>query len=302
MHEVTRVGPKPTVPKMVFRVLSTYLSKLKLGVNLDASITLPNNSKKFQVVIFVHGLGSHYNSYSVIMRELASLGYIVFSLGIVEKIYVPVEGREVRKEALNERRKKVQSLLNMLGKNREFFKLIFPETESDWSFDLDNVHIMGHSFGGATALFTASLDERITGHVIMLDPWYFPLPDDLDLNKLKRPFLCFRADNFDKKFPFYYSDTLMKALYEGDKHKEVIRKSFVCTIKNSGHSSATDISFLLPMENTLGDLMTNANDVVEQYDILRIVTTKFLKEFNVEEFRNKRVLPEVYRDMLIVVY
>ena len=46
----------------------------------------------------------------------------------------------------------------------------------------DRVHIMGHSFGGSTALYTAINDRRITGSVISLDPCFFILEDSYTLN------------------------------------------------------------------------------------------------------------------------
>jgi dipeptidyl aminopeptidase/acylaminoacyl peptidase len=37
----------------------------------------------------------------------------------------------------------------------------------------DKIHIMGHSFGGTTALYSAINDKRITGSVISFDPCFY---------------------------------------------------------------------------------------------------------------------------------
>lgn len=51
--------------------------------------------------------------------------------------------------------------------------------------DSSKVHIMGHSFGATTALYSAFNDPRITGVVICLDPCLFLLDDSFTLNNLK---------------------------------------------------------------------------------------------------------------------
>jgi len=160
---------------------------------------------------------------------------------------------------------------------------------------------MGHSFGAATALYSGCNDKRITGHVILLDPWFFPLPDDLNLNNLQKPFLCIKAESFDTTFPHWRNDELMKAIYSGPRHTEILEKSFVCVLKNAGHLSGTDLPFITPMENKIAGMITNTNNVFELYDVTRLLITSFLKEFDVEKFKNKSVLPEKYREILMPV-
>ena len=42
--------------------------------------------------------------------------------------------------------------------------------------NLDNCYLMGHSFGGATVLLTASKDDRFKA-VVAIDPWMFPVKE-----------------------------------------------------------------------------------------------------------------------------
>jgi len=169
--------------------------------------------------------------------------------------------------------------------------------------DLGNLHIMGHSYGGSTAIYTGCHDSRITGHVILLDPWFYPLPDNLDLTKLKKPFLCVKSENFNKIQPHWNNDKLMEAIWNGPTHKDTIQKSFVCVVKNAGHNSGTDVSFLTPIENWIPGMITTIykDQIFELYDVMRLLITEFLMEFDVEKFKNKAMLPEKYKDILKAV-
>ena len=44
------------------------------------------------------------------------------------------------------------------------------------AMNLDNCYLMGHSFGGATVLLTASKDDRFKA-VVAIDPWMFPVKE-----------------------------------------------------------------------------------------------------------------------------
>jgi len=77
-------------------------------------------------MIFIHGLGTHVNAYSTILKELASLGYIIFSIDIEEQIRFKVETRETRRKALYARYNKVVQFLDILHSQQNFFKNRLP--------------------------------------------------------------------------------------------------------------------------------------------------------------------------------
>jgi len=196
----------------------------------------------------------------------------------------------------------VVQLLDILHSEQNFLKALFPETP-EATLDLDNIHIMGHSFGGATALYSACNDKRITGHAILIDPWFYPIPDDLDLRNLKKSFLCLKSSNFVKIFPDWKNDDFMKAVFSSPKQKEILKKSFICVLENSGHNSLTDMAFILPVENKMTGLIINTDrsSLFEIYDTSRLLITQFLKESDLENFKNKTVLPEKYRKIITPV-
>ena len=71
----------------------------------------------------------------------------------------------------------------------------FPE-EFQGRLDLSRLTAMGHSFGGVTAIYTGSLDERIHS-IVALDPWMFPLPKEKPVVKSRYvPVLAILAENF----------------------------------------------------------------------------------------------------------
>lgn len=74
--------------------------------------------------------------------------------------------------------------------------------------DKSNVHMLGHSFGGTTTLYTAVNDRRITGCVLCYDPCFYILEDDYTLFyqelSLQNKILILLADDYySKHYPFF---------------------------------------------------------------------------------------------------
>ena len=59
--------------------------------------------------------------------------------------------------------------------------------------DLSQLFVMGHSFGGSTALLAASNDDRLIG-CIALDPWMFPVAEETF--ELTKPVLVINTEMF----------------------------------------------------------------------------------------------------------
>lgn len=59
--------------------------------------------------------------------------------------------------------------------------------------DLSQMFVMGHSFGGSTALLAASKDDRLLG-CIALDPWMFPVAEEKF--ELTKPVLVINTELF----------------------------------------------------------------------------------------------------------
>jgi dienelactone hydrolase len=147
--------------------------------------------------------------------------------------------------------------------------------------DTTGVHLIGHSFGGATALYIAtSADEpavefREKYHVcsvVLLDPWMYPLSDALREGKtefLAAPVLCMHAEYFQwpKNLEF---------------ETAVVSRSKPCIqlrLRDTGHVNYTETSLFSPIISYL----RRSNGWQEPEHILRDVneiTTEFAKCFN----------------------
>lgn len=69
---------------------------------------------------------------------------------------------------------------------------------------MDKFILMGHSFGGVTALYSAikDLKDCISG-VVGFDSWLYPLEDDLLDSELDIPVLFINSETFPTRSPQY---------------------------------------------------------------------------------------------------
>lgn len=162
------------IPRFLFNILNHYMTKLKIRAHKGAKIIstynplfdLPQN--KFIPIIFSHSIGAHANAFSSLCVELASHGYIVFCLDHSEDIarIVKDDVPELKREYLEKRVKECRQLLDSL-QDEKLLHDIFDEAVP---LALDQVIIMGHSYGGAAAYLTCIGDKRIK-NCILLDPY-----------------------------------------------------------------------------------------------------------------------------------
>lgn len=76
------------------------------------------------------------------------------------------------KERIEVRFDEIRKLLDHI---HSFPKDISNEVE----YDLDRVVIVGHGFGGCTALLSSFREERRISHCVLLDPWLFALHKEI---------------------------------------------------------------------------------------------------------------------------
>lgn len=225
------------------------------------------NNQKFPVIIFSHGLASCRTTYSSVCYEMASYGFIVIVLEhrdqSASSSFYPNNGDssepfkwvsyrhsyeiendlKVRNEQLDERVLDVNEVLlvlKRLQKGDEFKNLLEPKMESEkfvGMFDLDNIILMGHSFGSSTAIRSLLTVESIK-LAVCLDAWMYPLKD-LNENQITKPIIFINMQKFQNKPNL----SKMRKFITNDGKNTRTRKVF--TVKDSRHTDQSDIPFVI---------------------------------------------------------
>ena len=149
-------------------------------------------------LIFCHGLASSRTTHSGSCRDLASHGYIVFTVdhhdgtayysktisGTEE--YWPLDQElldiDYRAKQLAKREIEVDELIKDILKE-DFLQDTFGFPDGA-QMETDKLIIGGHSFGGLTALSVAEKDQRIKA-VFTFDPWIWTRNQDVLTNNFK---------------------------------------------------------------------------------------------------------------------
>ncbi|XP_049855949.1 platelet-activating factor acetylhydrolase-like [Schistocerca gregaria] len=227
--------------------------------------------KKLPVIILSHGLGASRFLYSCVCNELASHGYLVAviehrenSAGATwyyesqkdrdedKRTWIKFKHIPLGKDHYAERNKQIKKrasecvkavdLLERInaGSNVEnILKNGFLLTQLKDRLDLSNLVMMGHSFGGGTALLALGTDSRFRLGII-LDGWMFALKEEIDLpKKVTQPVIFINTQTF--QIPANVS--VMQRFIEERPTQNTERAGY--TIKATTHESQSDTPFLL---------------------------------------------------------
>lgn len=152
-----------------------------------------------QPIIFSHGDMANCMDYTVLCRELASYGYIVFALGhqdgscsytvgangesIFYDIDVPITDFDAKGEQLNFRTNEILELrkeLEAMTPGSDFYVQVFGDEFDTAILNMEKFTLCGHSFGGGTVINAASeLTSEKCHCVLTMDPWLRTLQDKL---------------------------------------------------------------------------------------------------------------------------
>lgn len=251
--------------------LFTRLWKALIGsveVSVSDGAALASTATPLPLIVFSHGLGSFRGSYAAVCGDLASHGFLVASVEHRDAsacwtydldesgAEVPTSFRvlllqdfEARNGQIRRRiSEAVETLelckeLNLRGSKAFDGLRLGLGGQFDWdSFigrvDTSNVAVVGHSFGGGTALGAlAACKEFKTG--VLLDAWLYPLDRRLfsDKESVSQPLFFLNASQF--KWPDNL--TAMRRFWQDSSGSERL----MWTIENSQHALMSDYSFLL---------------------------------------------------------
>lgn len=192
------------VPQFLFGALRSGL----LAAIPNAPVATPppssadtNREQQWPLVVFSHGLGGSIDIYSAVTQQLASDGNVVVvvnhcdgsaavtrladgRIAYYEPISVAVRdnidgaGFRFRNAQLRQRVQEVRRVLNAIAQRQQQEDENEDATSVFATVDAANVSLVGHSFGAATAMTVAHVDERVQS-VVLLDAWMEPLDADV---------------------------------------------------------------------------------------------------------------------------
>lgn len=232
----------------------------------------------FPVVVYSHGLGGTMEMYAAFVVDLASQGYIVVAvnhndgsasvcqLPKGEMMYyvhrsaeeIKENEYEIRHGQLKQRVANVQLAFSYLQSEDMFLK---------HQMRLDELYTYGHSFGGATAIYTAYLDERVKG-CVLLDAWMTPLPASVFQDGVQVPVLHLISTHFrDWKSNFNPVLALSRSCQEMQ----------LFELKHSRHSNFSDIILFFPSYVNRKALLSGTIDEGKGIEIINSLSSSFLK-------------------------
>jgi len=143
--------------------------------------------------------------------------------------------------------------------------------DSEMTFNYKKVILAGHSFGGATACETAYQDERVTGGLLLFDPWLAPCSEQVYTTPLNKPVLLLRSETFDKSERFKLEP--WKFIQAHEKGQGLVVSGY---FRGSTHHSSSDLMLHLPREFVMFKMFKSMNTLGEQLLSHRTLAQIFL--------------------------
>jgi platelet-activating factor acetylhydrolase len=311
-----------------------FLSKLVFSVLLGsdklwAAERAPILEAKLPLIVFSHGIAGFRTVYSNICCDLASHGFIVaatehrdgsasvsVSYQNEMKTYVQPPGingppgetpleLQFRGSQLQHRFSEVIASLNLvesldLGEQvmnlhpsaakhqPESFRL---------QIDRSQVIMMGHSFGGCTAVYSVTQEPRFKA-LICMDPWMGPLPNEfLERYWLRSlPVHVINSSHWHNEHNWDHLTKVLRKNQEGRQHTRML------TILNTGHDDVSDPPILLP--HVFFDRPHNPTDIEVVQNLCQNSIKLFLREIGFFEREEVKLMTreEFTQNPLIRMY
>ena len=217
-HRVKPISEQVELPPFMIKHIQNVNSNSYLNATLKSAI------ESYPLVIFSHGLGGMRMQNTIQMEELASRGFIalamdhpfdanltVFNDGSSADYRSGIVGEVTTEEFWNIRLPQINTRVADVSYVLDHIKEIQADNDDFWNMvDLERVGIMGHSFGGGTAIVASSRDTRLDA-CIALDGWLVPIEQPIIKSGLKVPFLFMGQTYWSNPVNYENLDTLIAA-------------------------------------------------------------------------------------------
>lgn len=270
-------------------------------------LTIANSSAPFPILIFSHGWGNVAELYTAYCSELASHGYVVFSVNhtydcafvdfpfgkriIMSPAFEHMPEQELdafMDSNINTWISDTQFVLNVLEQEHKNPKSIFYQ-----KLNLQRIGALGHSYGGATAIRCSQIDDRFSAACNMDGDLYGASPE----NPYEKPCLILQANTPQGRPPFglkkrrRFQQKFGSACQPGTSaHQQTSASTYVIDIPKARHASFTDRPILkhasLPPSLSYGYEMSKEDGFLltkTVNQLLRAFFDRHLKEIPCEE-------------------
>jgi len=232
-HRVKPISEQVELPPFMIKHIQNVNSNSYLNATLKSAI------ESYPLVIFSHGLGGMRMQNTIQMEELASKGFIalamdhpfdanitIFNDGSSADYRSAIVGEVTTEEFWDIRLPQINTRVEDVSFVLDHIQEIQVADDGFWSkIDLERVGIMGHSFGGGTAIVASSRDTRLDA-CIALDGWLVPIEQSIIKKGRKVPFLFMGQTYWTNPVNYENLDTLIaastasaeKLILDGTKH------------------------------------------------------------------------------------
>ena len=279
--------------KKVSKSLYELFSSTKVNAVWNGTFKLPGDKNKLPVVIFSHGLGANRTAYSLICCDLASKGVLVAAVEHadksacatyylkkvtpgkpeVQKIWInyqlvdanAAEEHYLRNKQVHYRADECSAVLSELQHLNDG-QAIYAHCEIDLkpfkgAIDVNKCAVMGHSFGGGTAVTALSKDDRFKVG-IGLDTWMYPLDSEIYQKVSPVPFLFINTESFQWAANIADMRKLDADVFDVSAERQMV------TLVGTHHFSQTDFPFILKKKMLMS--LFNATNAIDPIIAIRL--------------------------------
>ena len=213
-------------------------------------------SQNFPLVIYSHGANSTYLDNTALLEEIASHGYVVVTIDhgfSFEKYGLDV--KQAQKIEINAQKSLIDQLIKrVVPKQVAHYQEVIKDLQKRFKshIDFDQISLMGHSLGGATACsggltlpnmkavinMDGPVDNKITSNYTIPLLYFSSFSPDLSNRQLE----AFKVPPKFYRGVKKYELKPVKALFLNNTHQK-----YWVRFKHSNHLDFTDMPFIIPL-------------------------------------------------------